>query len=122
MTGTEVIVAALAAGAVAGSTDVAKSAVSDAYAGLKSLLRGKLAGREAAQQSLEAVETEPGRWQAMLGADLAETGADRDEQVLAAARELLNLAGVRAGKYHVDLRDAKGVQVGDVNVQHNTFG
>ncbi|MEV4536249.1 hypothetical protein AB0J82_20890 [Asanoa sp. NPDC049518] len=29
--------------------------------------------------------------------------------------------GIRAGKDLVDVREAKGVQVGDFNVQHNTF-
>jgi hypothetical protein len=124
MTGTEVIVAALAAGAVAGSTEMARSAVTDAYTGFKNLLRGRLVGRDAAQQALDAVETEPGRWRALLGTDLAESGADDDERVLAAARGLLDLTdpeGVRAGKYRVDVHDSKGVQVGDHNTQTNTF-
>jgi RIP homotypic interaction motif len=124
VTGVEVIVTALAAGAAAGSTDVAKSAISDTYTGLKSLLRRRLTGRERAQEALEAVETEPGRWQALLGDDLAESGAATDEQVITAARRLLTLTdpdGTAATKYRVSADHAKGVQLGDHNTQTNTF-
>jgi hypothetical protein len=44
--------------------------------------------------------------------------------VIEAARQLMVLldeAGVRAGKYDVDLRGAQGVQVGDGNQQVNLF-
>lgn len=124
MAGVEVIIAALLAGATAGSTDVAKAAVTDAYSGLKNLLRGRLAGRPQAQEALDAQEIKPGRWQAVLSADLTDSGADSDEQILAAARRLLELVdphGMRAGKYQVDARHAKGVQVGEHNIQTNTF-
>jgi hypothetical protein len=43
MTGVELIVAALAAGAAAGVTDATTSAIGDAYAGLKRLLSRRLA-------------------------------------------------------------------------------
>ena len=35
---------------------------------------------------------------------------------------LVDEAGARAGKYAVDVRGAKGVQIGDRNTQHNVFG
>ena len=60
----------------------------------------------------------------MLGEALTDSGATTDEQVIAAAQrllELMNPAESAAGKYRVDLREAKGVQVGDHNTQHNTF-
>jgi hypothetical protein len=122
MTGIEIIVAALAAGATAGGTAV----VQDAYATLRDAVRRRLRGRGSAEQALElaAEETDPGVWQTRIGAALADSGADRDEEVLAAARALLAVtdpAGVRAGKYTVDLRGAQGVQVGDHNNQTNTF-
>jgi len=124
VSGVEVIVAALAAGAVAGSSEVAKTAVVDAYTGLKDLLRRRLVGRPEAQQALEGRETEPGRWRAVLGEALTASGADADEQVLAAARRLLAVAdpdGTRVGKYQVDASHARGVQVGDHNTQTNIF-
>jgi hypothetical protein len=56
--------------------------------------------------------------------ELAEAGADRDRDLLAAAQTLMNLvdeAGARAGKYTVDVRGAQGVQIGDRNSQDNVF-
>ncbi|MDR7275714.1 hypothetical protein [Catenuloplanes atrovinosus] len=115
MTAIELIAAALAAGAGAGLTQTASDTVRDAYAGLKDLLRRRLGDR--AVPALEADETEPGVWQARLGDALTSSGAAGDEQVVAAARRLLDLTG----KYQVDAREAKGVQVGDHNTQTNTF-
>jgi len=36
--------------------------------------------------------------------------------------ELVDSAGARAGKYNVTIKNARGVQVGDGNVQFNNFG
>jgi hypothetical protein len=124
MSDVEVIVAALTAGAAAGAGDAAKTAVTDAYTGLRDALRRRMAGRRGAEQRLSAVEAEPGRWQADLAADLEGSGAASDHEILAAARRLLALAEPTAstsGGYRVDAREAKGVQVGDHNTQHNTF-
>ncbi|WP_207922467.1 hypothetical protein [Micromonospora sp. KC606] len=123
MSAVEVIMVALAAGAGAGVKDTASAAVRDAYGGLKVLLKRRISD-DGAAQALDADETDPGVWQTRLGGLLTEVGADRDEQVLAVARRLLELvdpAGSTAGKYHVDVREAKGVQVGDHNTQRNTF-
>ncbi|MDG4816548.1 hypothetical protein O7628_13690 [Micromonospora sp. WMMD956] len=100
MTGVELIVAALAAAATAGIT----SGVQDAYTGLKALLVRRLSGRNEAVRALEAEETRPRVWQALIGDDLHACGADADEQVLTAARTLLaqaDPAGTRAGVYTV---------------------
>jgi hypothetical protein len=88
----ELIVTALAAGATAGAQGTASEAVKDAYAFLKASIRRRLGGRDQARAALEADEIDPGLWQARIGSDLQETGAAIDEQVLAAARELLALA------------------------------
>jgi hypothetical protein len=123
VTDVEVIVAALAAGAGAGSSDAAKAAVMDVYAGLRDALRRRLAGRRDAERALEADETDPEVWQARLGHDLTDSGADRDEHVLAAARHLLRLVdpdGTQVRKYIVDLRGAREPQVGDGSVRIGT--
>lgn len=114
------MVTALAAGAAAGLTGTASTAITDAYTGLKTLLKRKLAGRGRDPDIVDAQEVEPGVWQARL----EPLGGDLDEQVLAAATQLLTLVdpdGARARKYVVDVHDAKGVQVGDGNTQTNTF-
>src|SRR5437762_11808649 len=124
MTEVELILAALAAGVGAGTSDAAKAAVVDSYAALREALRNRLAGRARALRVLDAAQAEPDVFQTELGPEIEESGADRDEEILAAARRLLALAdpdGTGAGVRHVDARQAKGVQVGHHNTQHNTF-
>jgi hypothetical protein len=114
------VVTALAAGAAAGLTGTASTAITDAYIGLKTLLKRKFAGHGRDPDIVDAQEVEPGVWQARL----EPLGGDLDEEVLVAATRLLTLVdpdGARVGKYVVDVRDAKGVQVGDGNTQTNTF-
>ena len=118
------IVTALAAGAALGVKDTASSAVKDAYAGLKALVRKRLAGRPDAEVVLARHEQAPQTWQAPLTAELGEAGADQDPGLVAAAQALMSLvdeAGARAGKYTVDVRGGQGVQIGDHNRQDNVF-
>jgi hypothetical protein len=115
-----VIVAALVAGAATGATGTAATAIHDAYTALRAALRHRLAGH----RQLDTVLADPDGNRAELTRMLETSGSAQDETLLAAAQQLLRLAdpaGVRAGKYVVDLRDAKGVQVGDNNIQINKF-
>lgn len=117
----ELIVNALVAGAAAGASTTATTAVTDAYAGVKHgvrrLLRRAAEAGEidrdpdvAADELLAQVETDPeSSRQVLAGLDL-----DRDAELMAAARRVLDLVG-RAGKYEVVLRHNTGVQVGDHN-------
>jgi hypothetical protein len=91
MTELELITTALAAGAGVGVKDTAASAVKDAYAGLKDLLAGRLAGRPAAAEVLESEEPQARVWQALLEDDLGAAGALTDTEILKAARHLLAL-------------------------------
>ena len=117
------IVTALAAGAALGVQDTASAMVKDAYASLKALARRRLGGDPGAELVLTGHEQAPGIWQAPLVAELTRAGADRDGDLIAAAKALLDLTGEAgaAGKYTVDLRGAQGVQVGDHNRQDNVF-
>ena len=118
------IVTALAAGAALGAQDTVSAMVKDAYAGLKVLVRRRLGSRPGAELVLARHEQAPETWQAPLMAELAETGADGDRDLIAAAQALLDLVGGaegRAGKYTVDVRGAQGVQIGDSNRQDNVF-
>ncbi|GAA3506968.1 hypothetical protein [Streptomyces showdoensis] len=135
MTGVELILAALATGAAAGVSESAGTAVRDAYAGLREVLRRRSAADSAdgasgadgdaeTRELLEAEEVEPGVWEARMRGRLLETGADRDERVLAAARLLLERAdasGARQVRYEVSADQAKGLQIGDHNTQTNHF-
>ena len=118
------IVAALTAGAGAGLKDTASHAVKDAYGVLRELVRKRLGGRPVAQTVLVEHEKAPDVWQAPLSTELVAVGADSDRKILAAAQRLLELvdqAGTKSGKYVVAVRESKGVQVGDHNIQTNTW-
>lgn len=96
------IVQALATGAAAAAAGVAGSAVSDGYGVLKSLIRQRFQGREQARQALELDATDSALWLDRIGADLQESGAAEDQEVLAAARELLLLADPgNATNFHI---------------------
>ena len=117
------IVTALAAGAAQGLTDTASAAVKDAYARLKARVKKRLGGGPDTELVLAKHERAPETWQAPLMAELAESGAEGDRDLIAAAQALLDLVGKTAppGKYTVEARGAQGVQVGDHNRQDNVF-
>jgi hypothetical protein len=119
------ILTALAAGAALGVKDTASSAVQDAYEGLKALVRRRLAGRRDAGLVLDRFGEAPETWKAPLAQELAAAGAAGDAGLVEAAQALLRLAdpaGSLAGSYVVQVSGGQGVQVGDHNIQHNTFG
>lgn len=119
-----VIVSALAAGSGAAATDMVSAAVKDSYAALQERVRRLFSGRPAAEEALTGHEADPAAWEARLADALVAAGAAKDGAMLAAARDLLSLVdqgGAPVGGHVVDLRNAKGVQVGDGNTQHNTF-
>jgi hypothetical protein len=118
------IVTALAAGAIAGAEGTASTAVKDAYGGLKDLIKRYLSGRQSGEIALERHETRPDAWRGALEDELAAVNADADQKILHAARrvmELLDSEGSSAGKYRVEVSGSQGVQIGDGNVQTNTF-
>jgi hypothetical protein len=110
------IIAALAAGAIAGVKDAAGQAVKDAYAGLKGLIRRRFVGNPEAEAALGQLERQPGSDQAPLAQHLQAAGAADDEELVRAAQALLKQAdpaGARAGKYDVRITGGKGIVVGD---------
>jgi hypothetical protein len=122
------IVTALAAGASAGVIDAlkdnAKDAAKAAYAKLRGLVQGRVAGNPGAELALAEHQADPENWAAPLTAKLTLAGAGDDAELVAAAQALMDLvdrAGANAGKYHVTISGGQGVQVGEGNVQHNTF-
>ncbi|WP_341716609.1 hypothetical protein QQG74_21780 [Micromonospora sp. FIMYZ51] len=111
MSAVELIAAALAAGAGAGLKDTTSTAVHDAYAGLKRLLRPWM--RDEARLALDADETESEVWQLRLRVDLTKSGAVDDDAVLAAARRLLALADLeRARTFNINV-DANHGAIGE---------
>jgi hypothetical protein len=108
--GVELILAALAAGAVAASKDVASQAVKDAYNGLKNLLKRHFADKPEAQVALEQHAAKPDTWKLPLQDALEQTGADKDQAILDAARRLQNLA--RAELTNVSATGDSAVAIG----------
>ncbi|MER7846870.1 hypothetical protein ABTZ03_23305 [Kitasatospora sp. NPDC096077] len=118
------IAAALAAGAVASSKGVMTTMATDAYSGLKALVLRRLRGEPAAEVALERLDDNPEAWQMALRAELVRIGAGEDEQLVAAAQEVLGMldaAGTRSGRYQVDARGAQGLLIGDQGHQSNVF-
>lgn len=122
------VVTALAAGASAGAIeefkDDVKDAVKVAYAKLRGLAKKRVAGRPDGELALERHKAAPQKWESVLASELTEAGAADDEDLLAAAKALMELvdrAGASSGKYNVTVSDSSGVQVGDGNIQFNRF-
>jgi hypothetical protein len=122
------IVTALAAGASAGTIsalqDDVKDAVRDACTKLRGLAGKRVAGYPGAELALAKHEADPQTWQALLAAELAPAGAADDAELVAAAKvvmDLIDQAGVHVNKYNVTVSGSKGVQIGDSNVQFNSF-
>lgn len=117
------IVAALAAGACAGANGIASEAAKDSYQSLKALVGRRLAGRASGEAALREHEAAPETAGDTLHAELVEIyQPDRDQELIEAARELMAiLDGACAGKYQVAVEGGRGIQIGDHNVQTNTF-
>jgi hypothetical protein len=74
---------------VTGTAKAAGDAVPDAYRGLKALILKKFAGKPAAEMVLDEHEKDPETYAAPLKKNLMEAGIDKDEEILKAAKELL---------------------------------
>lgn len=130
----EPVLLALAAGAAVGAGETASTAVQDAYRGLKTatgrVLRRKVAAEvDEAGTEVEAVVEErladPRTHRDELEAALTRADPEERAELLVAARRLLDLVDPEEPaltKFRMELRDNKGVQVGDRNTQHNHFG
>lgn len=118
------IATALAAGAAKGVGEGASTAVADAYRALKVGLTRVFGGNPPAVLVLARHESDPDVWQGPLTTMLSETGADRDGQILAAARQLLMLADA-VGSSGPSVVNAPGANIGNIGDharQTNTFG
>jgi hypothetical protein len=120
------VVEALAAGGSAAALDALRDEVKEkaaaAYSRLRDLVRRRLSGRPHGELALGEYASAPQKWEGLLAAELTEAGAAADEELVAAARALMELVdqpGAKAGKYSVTIRNSSGFQVGDGNVQVN---
>ncbi len=113
----ELITAALAAGAAAGLTAVANQAVKDAYGRLRAALAARF---PQVLTNVEALEARPGSRakQASLAEEMAETGAERDGELLRLAQVLVEVIEREAPQAAVSAGvDLKRVKAEFLNVQ-----
>lgn len=122
------ILTALATGASAGAIealkDNAKEKAKAAYARLHGLVKKRVSGRPHGELALAEYDSAPQKWEGLLTAELTEAGAAQDNDLVAAAKalmEIIDQAGAKSGKYNVTIKDSKGVQVGDGSFQINNF-
>jgi len=122
------IIAALAAGASAGAIDAlkdnTKEAAKAAYGKLLDLVKRRFRGNAKAEETLADHQGDPETYAKPLAKKLTEAGAADDDELVAAAKALLELvdkAGAEHGKYNVTVSGSKGVYVGDYGTQTNTF-
>lgn len=88
---TTAILAALSAGAISGATEMSKTAITDAYQKLKSLLITKFGAKSkvvTAVDDLEEEQDSKGR-QLTLQEQMAKVKADQDQELVQAAQILL---------------------------------
>lgn len=110
------IVAAVSAGAVAGAKDTTKSAIADAYQGLKSLIKAKFGHKSEAAEAIDKLEAKPdsnGKKQVLVE-ELRAVNSAADPELVSAAQSLLAL--VRAlpqGEKHVQVADGTGIAQAD---------
>ena len=85
---TNAIVAALSAGAVTGATDTAKSAIADAYEGLKSLVKKKFGHDSDAAEAIDKLEAKPesGARKETLAEELKAVNSASDPELVSAAQ------------------------------------
>jgi hypothetical protein len=115
---TTTLVAALVAGAVAATKEVAGSAIVDAYNGLKALIARRFRGQPDLADALDKVEARPDSKprQDMLQEELETARADQDAEIVKQARALLALiqeqGGQAAASYRAVVRGSGAVAQG----------
>ncbi len=115
------ILTALVAGAAETSTD----AVKDAYQGIKELIKRRFTDKPEATMALAKHAEKPQVWEEPLKDEIITAGLDRDEEILTAAKQLLELAQpeeAAGGKYNVQFHgEVKGAVIGDQSTVNQTF-
>lgn len=102
---------------VTGVAKAASDAAPDVYKALKELIKRKFAGEPKAEVVLEEHEKDPEAYKVPLTKKLVEAGADKDEEIIKKAQELLKLANPQEaaqGRYNIKAEQIKGI-VGDIS-------
>lgn len=120
------IMMALVAGLTPGLTETTKQGVKDAYDGLKSLLKKKFTEKSIDTKLIDEHEQDHETWEKPLEKSIVKVEADKDQQIIEAARKLLELsdpAGAQKGMYNVQFQgDATGTIIGNYGTSNMHFG
>lgn len=113
----DLILAALASGALASIQATVSEAIKDSYNGLKGLILRRFAANTDAAAILTKYEKKPEVWEAPLEDELRQAGADQDETIIKAAQHLMTLVNPQQaaiGKYSVQVAgNIQGLAQGD---------
>ena len=120
------ILTALTTGAAASLKVTTSAAIKDSYSGLKALIQRKFEGKPKAQAALVDYEADPETYEKPLKKAVAETQLDTEQDVLAAAQQLLALIQPQQaamGKYNVQITgNVQGYAQGDNQHVTMNFG
>ena len=119
------IISALISGAAAAATDTAAKEVKEAFTKLRGSVKKRFKGVSPAEVALAEAEKDPETWEKPLAKAVGEQGLDKDEQILALARQVLELVEAdraTAGKYNINIGKAQGVIIGDSAQVTQHFG
>jgi hypothetical protein len=99
---TAAIIAALAAGAASGATDVAKNALVDSYKGLKGLIQRKFGGESNVAKAVDALQESPASAgkKMVLDEEVKAANVSADPEIAASAKSLLELLKALPGGDH----------------------
>jgi len=119
---TTAIVAAMYAGAAAGTTEIGKKAIVDAYNGLKNLIQRKVGTGSEVAKAITSLEGEPESQEyiAVLQEKVKSAKALNDEEVIQAAQSLLEMAGPKQASVSKFSQQAK-TMIGPVQAEHVTL-
>jgi hypothetical protein len=110
------VIAAISAGAVAGATDTAKSAIADAYNGLTSLIKTKFGHDSDVGEAIDRLHAKPdsdGKKQ-VLTEELKAVNAASDPELVSAAQSLLSLIkALPQGEKHIQFAQGTGIAQAD---------
>ncbi len=116
----EVIITALIAGVAEASKDTVGNVIKEGYAELKALLKKRFADKNKAEDSdiLDKVEKKPDSKavKALLEEELAEIEADKDEEIIKLAQDIMkekDPEGFKKGEYNINISGGKQGVVGN---------
>jgi hypothetical protein len=118
------VVQALAVGAATGLQESASAIIVQTYENLRDRLRQLWSRQPSAAAVLDQYAEEPAAFEAPLRHYLQKDGMALDADVVRLAGQLMELTdpqGAKAGKYTVNVSDARGVLIGDGSLQVNRF-